>query len=60
MAIWVIMDWQRRLNAFTQIGLVAIMNILEFILVPDLLLWDALMLCLLCSLSDWFTIVPLY
>ena len=31
-----------RLTALAQIGLVATMNILEFILVPDLLLWGKL------------------
>jgi hypothetical protein len=39
MAVWVVSGWQRRLNASLQIAVVAIMNILEFILVPDLLLW---------------------
>lgn len=39
MAIWVISGIKRRLNAVTQIAIIAVMNILEFILVPDLLLW---------------------
>lgn len=39
MAFWVLTRFRSRLNAIIQIFLVAIMNILEFVLVPDLLLW---------------------
>lgn len=39
MAIWIISEIKPRLNAITQILIIAIMNTLEFILVPDLLLW---------------------
>lgn len=39
MAIWILSRINPRLNAITQIILVAMMNILEFILVPDLLYW---------------------
>lgn len=39
MAIWVFSQFKSRLNAISQIVLVAVMNALEFILVPDLLLW---------------------
>lgn len=39
MAIWILSRIRRRLNAITQIITVAMMNILEFILVPDLLYW---------------------
>ncbi|PHS63397.1 MAG: hypothetical protein COB12_09630 [Flavobacterium sp.] len=39
MAIWFLSGIKSRLNTFAQIGIVATMNILEFILVPDLLLW---------------------
>jgi hypothetical protein len=39
MAIWILTRIQSRLCAITQIVIVAIMNILEFILVPDLLLF---------------------
>lgn len=38
-AVWVISKFKSKLNAIAQILVVAIMNILEFILVPDLLLW---------------------
>lgn len=41
MAIWIISDYKKRLNAILQITVIATMNILEFILVPDLLLWGS-------------------
>jgi hypothetical protein len=39
MAIWIISGFKARFNALTQIVVIAMMNLLEFILVPDLLLW---------------------
>ena len=39
MAIWILSRIRPRLNAITQIITVAMMNILEFIFVPDLLYW---------------------
>lgn len=42
MAIWVLSKFKSRLNAIVQIVIVGIMNTLEFILVPDLLLWGKL------------------
>jgi hypothetical protein len=39
MAIWIISGIKTRWNVLCQIGIVATMNTLEFILVPDLLLW---------------------
>lgn len=42
MAIWILSKMKTRLNAITQIAIVATMNTLEFILVPDLLLWGKL------------------
>ena len=39
MAIWFLSGIKSRLNTYAQIGIVATMNILEFFLVPDLLLW---------------------
>ena len=39
MAIWVLSGIRTRLNAITQIVVIATMNILEFFLVPNLLLW---------------------
>lgn len=42
MAVWILSNIKTRLNAIAQITIVAIMNTLEFILVPDLLLWGRL------------------
>ena len=39
MAIWIITGIWPRFNAVIQIVVIAVMNTLEFILVPDLLLW---------------------
>ena len=39
MAVWILSGIRRRLNAIAQIIIIATMNVLEFILVPDLLLW---------------------
>ncbi|MFD2246594.1 DoxX-like family protein [Pontibacter ruber] len=42
MALWVLTGIKSRLNAVIQITVVAAMNILEFVLAPDLLLWGQL------------------
>ena len=42
MAIWIIAYYKPKFNATTQILVVGAMNILEFILVPELLLWGKL------------------
>ena len=42
MAVWILSAYKTRLNTIAQITLVATMNTLEFILVPDLLLWGKL------------------
>ena len=42
MAVWVLSKFKSKLNAVTQILVVAMMNTLEFIFVPDLLLWGRL------------------
>ena len=42
MAVWVLSGILTRLNAITQITVIATMNVLEFILAPDLLLWGRL------------------
>lgn len=39
MAIWVLSKYKSKWNAIVQIAIVASMNILEFILIPGLLLW---------------------
>jgi hypothetical protein len=42
MAVWTLSVYKTKLNAIVQIAIVATMNTLEFILVPDLLLWGKL------------------
>lgn len=42
MAIWVFSGVKSRLNVILQIAIIAVMNILEFLLVPHLLLWGRL------------------
>lgn len=42
MAIWVFTGVKSKLNTWLQILAIATMNLLEFILVPDLLLWGKL------------------
>lgn len=39
MAVWILSGLRAKLNAITQILVIAVMNALEFFLVPDLLLW---------------------
>jgi len=39
MAVWILSGIKPRLNAITQIVVIASMNTLEFFLAPDLLLW---------------------
>jgi len=42
MALWVISKFKSKLNAIVQMVVVVTMNIIEFTLVPDLLLWGKL------------------
>ena len=39
MSIWILSTVKSRLNAAVQILIISVMNTLEFVLVPDLLLW---------------------
>lgn len=39
MTIWILRNYKSRLNAITQMVVIGFMNILEFLLVPQLLLW---------------------
>ncbi|MGR7813453.1 DoxX-like family protein [Lacinutrix undariae] len=39
MALWIISQYKSKINAITQIVIVATMNVIEYILAPDLLLW---------------------
>jgi hypothetical protein len=51
MALWILSGIKERFNVIVQIGVVLTMNILEFILVPDLLLWGRLNLVFAVLLS---------
>lgn len=39
MFIWIISGYKKQLNAILQVFVIGLMNVLEFIKVPDLLLW---------------------
>ena len=39
MAVWILSGFKTKLNAITQVVVIATMNSLEFIMAPDLLLW---------------------
>ena len=39
MAVWILSGYRSQLNVIAQSLIIAIMNTLEFVLVPDLLLW---------------------
>lgn len=40
MSVWIISGIKRKLNVILQMIVIAVMNIIEFILAPDLLLWE--------------------
>jgi DoxX-like family len=42
MAIWILSKIKSKLNAILQIAIIGIMNALEFLLAPELLLWGKL------------------
>lgn len=39
MAIWILIGFKTRLNTLVQIIIIAIMNTIEFLIAPDILLW---------------------
>ena len=39
MAVWVVSGYRSRVNAIMQVMIIGAMNLMEFFLVPDLLLW---------------------
>jgi len=39
MAVWILSGLKHRLNAIMQMIIIALMNCIEFVLAPDLLLW---------------------
>ncbi|MET4084086.1 putative membrane protein YphA (DoxX/SURF4 family) [Pedobacter sp. UYP30] len=42
MAVWILTSYKSKLNAISQMVVIATMNTMEFFLVPDLLLWGKL------------------
>ena len=42
MTFWILSNYKRKFNAITQITIVLLMNSIEFILAPELLLWGKL------------------
>ena len=53
MAVWILSGIKPKLNAITQVVIIATMNGLEFIMAPDLLLWgrfNAVFAALFCFL----------
>ena len=40
MAVWILSKYKTKLNTVTQIAVVLVMNSIEFMLAPDLLLWN--------------------
>ena len=56
MAIWIWSSYQSRINAILQIFVVGLMNVLELLLVPDLLLWGKLnsLFAILFLLVVWY------
>jgi len=59
MALWILSGFKRRLNTFCQITVIMLMNILEYILTPELLLWGrwnilfAAAFCILIYFNYW-------
>lgn len=39
MTVWILSNYKSKLNAKVQVTIIALMNIIEFIMVPELLLW---------------------
>ena len=60
MAVWILTGAYARLNAVVQIIIIGVMNMLEFFLAPDLLLWGkvnavlALMLMILIYYNEFY------
>ena len=60
MAVWILSRIQPRLNALSQIGIVATMNVIECILAPNLLLWGrynalfALLFCFVVFINEFY------
>ncbi|MGV3636379.1 MAG: DoxX-like family protein [Flavobacteriales bacterium] len=56
MAAWIITAWRYQVCAASQIAIILLMNVIEFIAVPHLLLWGRLNIVfatLLCGMIFW-------
>ena len=56
MSFWIVTRWKRKMNVIVQCVIIATMNILEFLLVPNLLLWgkwNSLFALLLIGFIVW-------
>ena len=62
MAIWVVSRYRSRMNTILQILIVGVMNVLEFLLVPELLLWGRMnsLFALLFIIIVWYNEYVLY
>ncbi|MFI8379280.1 DoxX-like family protein [Leeuwenhoekiella sp. NPDC079379] len=60
MSIWILSRHKQQLNAWLQIGIILLMNCIEFICVPNLLMWGrfnivfALLFCGLIYYTNFF------
>jgi hypothetical protein len=64
MAVWIVSKFQPRLCALVQVSVIALMNLIEFMLVPDLLLFGrfnsvvAAVFILLILVNEFYTGLP--
>lgn len=56
MSVWVLMPQDRKFNVFVQISIVLLMNVIEYIIAPDLLLWGRfnILFALLFSMAIYY------
>ena len=60
MGIWILSRFKSKLNAVFQITVVAVMNLLEFILTPELLLWgkfNSIFACVFIVIVYWYEFI---
>ena len=60
MGIWILSRFKSKLNAVVQITVVAVMNLLEFILTPELLLWgkfNSVFACVFIAVVYWYEFI---
>ncbi len=62
MAVWIVISIKSKFNAVVQIGIIMVMNLLEVLMAPDLLLWGkynflyALIFCLIIFYNEFILI----